>query len=340
MYPHRWYVKQLLKRRISDFDTTYIMSNKRKLTLTIPASKKYYGVNLIDPVTNKKLKISPNNYYNIGFNFSNVFLTFAFVPPLKIGARSGRGNTKSRDLQITIIGSRVITDINYQNYKGMYVHSSNFFRPYAVNELIDVRSDIKIISYGVNTMFVFNNKKYSLRGAFTFTDVQRKSSGSFMAGFYHSHVDLTCNDSSFLRYPLTPYFSQTLYNITRLSVIGAGLSAGYGYTYVRKKILVSTAVNIGAGGQKTDFSRNNGSSENIPVNLTLHLSAKASVRYDNLRFFSGVLATYDNNYTPFVISFNSENYIGKIVVFVGYRFNIRQNGEKILKKMGLIGYNM
>jgi hypothetical protein len=340
MYPHRWYVKQLMKRRITDFDTSYIMSNKRKLTITIPISKKYYGVNLIDPSTKDKLKISPNNYYNIGFNFSNLYLTFAFVPPFKIGAKEGRGDTKSTDLQITIIGKRVITDINYQNYRGMYVHTNDFFRKSAEDGLIDVRSDIKIISYSVNTMFVFNHKKYSLRGAFSFTDVQRKSSGSFMTGLYHSHVDLTCNDSSFLKYPLKPYFSQSLYNITKLSVIGAGLSAGYGYTYVRRKILVSTAVNLGAGGQKTDFSRNNGSSENIPLNLTLHLSAKAAVRYDNLRFFTGVLATYDNNYTPFVISFNSENYIGKIVVFVGYRFNIRQNGEKILKKMGLIGYNM
>ncbi len=340
MYPHRWYVKQLMKRRITDFDTTYILSNKRKLTITIPISKKYYGVNLIDPKTNKKLKISPNNYYNIGFNFSNMFLTFAFVPPLKIGAKEGRGNTKSTDLQITIIGKRVITDINYQNYKGMYVHSNNFLKNNEENQLIDVRSDIKIISYSVNTMFVFNNKKYSLRGAFSFTDVQRKSSGSYMVGFYHSHVDLTCNDSSFVKYPLKPLFTEALYNITSLSVLGAGLTVGYGYTYVRKKIVFSTALNVGAGGQKTDFAKNDGSSENMPLNLTLHLSAKAALRYDNLKFFSGVLATYDNNYTPFVISFNSENYIGKVVLFVGYRFNIRKNGEKILKKMGLIGYNM
>jgi hypothetical protein len=316
------------------------MSNKRKLTLTIPINKKYYGVNLIDPNTNRKLKISPNNYYNIGFNFSNLLLTFAFVPPLKIGARSGRGNTKSTDIQVTIFGKRVITDINYQNYRGMYVHSNDFIQNKSDNQFIDVRSDIKIISYGVNTMFVFDHKRYSLRGAFSFTDVQRKSSGSFMAGVYHSHVDLTCNDSSLLQYPLKPYFSPAVHNIHKLSVIGAGLSAGYGYTFVRKKILFSTALNIGAGGQKTDFSRVGYASESLPVNLTLHLNAKAAVRYDNLKFFSGVLATYDNNYTPFVISFNSENYIGKIVLFVGYRFNLRQNGEKILKKMGLIDYNM
>ncbi|MDF2449033.1 MAG: hypothetical protein K0R26_1537 [Bacteroidota bacterium] len=340
MYPHRWYIKQLRKRRISDFDTSYMMSNKRKLTITIPASKKYYGVNLIDPDSKKKLKISPNNYYNIGFNFSNIYLTFAFVPPLKFGAKPGRGNTKSTDIQITIIGKRVITDINYQNYRGMYVHSNKFLESGENEELIDVRSDIKIISYSVNTMYVFNYRKYSLRGAFSFTDVQRKSSGSFMTGFYHSHVDQTSNDSSFLRYPLTPYFPENLHNITNFSVIGAGFSAGYGYTHVRKKILISAALNLGVGGQKTDFSRNNGTSQNVPINATLHLSAKTAIRYDNLRFFTGALGTYDTNYTPFAVSFHSETYQGKIVLFVGYRFNIKQNGEKILRKMKLIDYNM
>lgn len=339
MYPHRWYVKQLLKRHVSDFDTSYIMSNKRKLTITIPISKKYYGFNMNDPNSNRKLKISPNNYYNIGFNFSNLLLTFAFVPPLKIGARSDRGNTKSTDLQITIMGKRVITDINYQNYKGMYVHANDVKEENSDNQIIAIRPDIKIISYSVNTMYIYNNTKYSLRGAFSFTDVQRKSSGSFMTGLYHSHVDISSGDSSILTYPFTPYFSQELYKINRLSIVGIGLSAGYGYTYVHKKILVSTALNVGAGGQKTNFSRNDGTYENVPINLTVHLSAKAAIRYDNLRFFSGILATYDNNYTPFIISFNAENYIGKIVVFAGYRFNLRQNGRKTLRKMGLIDYN-
>ena len=43
MFPHRWYTKQLLRPKITDFDTTYITSNKIELTITIPFSKKIYG---------------------------------------------------------------------------------------------------------------------------------------------------------------------------------------------------------------------------------------------------------------------------------------------------------
>jgi len=333
MYPHRWYIRLLLKPTNSDFDTTYILSNKRKLTLTIPVSKKYYGFNIIDRRTGDKLKFLPNNYYHVGFNFSNMFLTFGFVPNLKFGSKPGRGSTKTIDVQVTIIGRRVITDINYQNYRGMYSQDNS------ETQTIIVRPDVKLISYGVNTMFVFNYKRYSLRGAFSFTDVQRKSSGSFMTGLYHSHVDFTSDDSVFTA-PDATSFSPRLNEMNKVTVVIVGLSGGYGYTHVRKKILFSTAANIGAGGQKTNYTIVNDGKHSLPLNLALHINAKASLRYDNLRFFTGILATYDTNYSPFVSRFNTENYIGRIVAFVGYRFNLKQNGRRVLKAMGLVDYNM
>lgn len=331
MYPHRWYIKQLLKPQITDFDTTYILSNKRKLTITIPVSKKYYGFNLLDYSSGNKIKFQPNNFYHIGFNFSNMFLTFGFVPNLKFGAKPERGSTKSVDYQLTIIGRRVITDINYQNYRGMYSQD------YSDLQTIVVRPDIKLISYGVNTMFVFNYKKYSLRGAFSFTDVQRKSSGSFMAGLYHSHIDFTCDDSTYIA-PFEPSFSLLIKNMRKTTVIAVGLSGGYGYTWVYKKILFSTALNIGAGGQKLNYILNDHNMHALPLNMALHLTGKASLRYDNLRFFSGIMATYDNNYSAFVMHINTTNYLGKVVVFAGYRFNLKHNGRRVLKAMGLVDY--
>src|SRR4051794_14170523 len=59
MYPHRWYVKKLLAPKATDFDTTYITSNKRKLTITIPVAKKYFGFNFTDLDEKKTLKFSP-----------------------------------------------------------------------------------------------------------------------------------------------------------------------------------------------------------------------------------------------------------------------------------------
>lgn len=340
MYPHRWYVKQLLAPKISAFDTTYIKNNNRKLTITIPVAKKFYGFNITDLETHQTLKFSPNNYYHVGFNFSNIILTFGFSPGIKFGSKPNKGVTKSKDFQLTVIGSRVITDVNYQSYEGFYLYNTNDYQVTKTNaDSTIVRSDIRVESFGINTMYVFNSKKYSLRGAFSFTDVQLKSAGSFMAGVYHSNVAFVAADSTIIKYPFINKFTPHLIEINKISQLTVGLSGGYGYTFVYKKIIFSVAINIGVGVQKTYYRTLSGGAQSLKLNLAANINAKNAIRYDNQNFFIGVLTSYDNNvaFNPQV--FNTEKYIARIVGFVGYRFNIKKNGRNILKAMGLIDYN-
>lgn len=339
MYPHRWYVKQLLSPKMSAFDTTYIKNNNRRLTITIPIAKKFYGFNITDLYTKQTLKFSPNNYYHVGFNFSNIILTFGFSPGIKFGAKPNRGTTISKDFQLTIIGSRVITDVNYQSYQGFYLYNTKDYQIAKTNDdTILVRPDIRVESFGINTMYVFNSKKYSLRGAFSFTDVQLKSAGSFMAGVYHSNVTFSSKDSTLIKYPFINKFTPLLTEINKISQITVGVSGGYGYTYVYKKIIFSIAVNIGVGAQKTYYRTLIGGAEALKLNVAANINAKNAIRYDNLKFFVGVLTSYDNNvaFNPKV--FNNEKYIARVVAFVGYRFNIKKNGRKVLKTLGLVDF--
>ncbi|MDI1354834.1 MAG: DUF4421 family protein [bacterium] len=340
MYPHRWYVKQLLAPQTPYYDTNYIRSNKRKLTLTIPVVKKFYGFNFTDLSTKNTLMFSPNNYYYVGFNFSNIILTFGFYPGIKFGAKPDKGNTSGKDVQLTVVGRRVITDVNFQRYAGFYVFNRKDYDITVQNpDLVFIRPDIHVFSFGVNTMFVFNFRKYSLRGAFSFSDVQRKSAGSFMLGLYHSYMLFNSTDSSIVNTPLQPSMSPELYDINRISLITIGLSVGHGYTYVYKKIIVSAVLNLGAGGQKTNYTTLDSAGHTLSLNPTLHLNAKGSIRYDNQKFFFGFMSTYDNNYSLNPTLFNTSNYISKIMFFSGYRFNIKKNGRKLLKAMGLVDYN-
>ncbi len=339
MYPHRWYVKRLLAPKIEDFDTTYITTNKRKLTIAIPITKKFYGFNVNDLSTGRTLKFSPNNYYHLGFNFSNIIVTFGFYPGIKFGAKPNRGTTNSKDLQITVIGRKVITDINIQNYKGFYLYNTGQYQLQGLDpDTFIVRPDIKVFAFGINTMYVFKSHKYSLRGAFSFTDVQRKSAGSFMAGVYHSYVEFRTEDSGFVNKPFQDNFSDIVNSINKIRVTTLGLSGGYGYTFVYKKIIYSNCINIGYGGQRTTYHSIDETDHKQSLYGSVHLNAKSALRYDNLRFFTGILATYDNNYAYSRHDFKTENYIAKVMVFVGYRFNIKQNGRKVLKAMRLVDY--
>jgi hypothetical protein len=338
MYPHRWYIKQILKPKHTDFDTSYILTNKRKLTLTLPVARKFYGFNLTDRTTNQSLRYSPNNYYQVGVNFSNLLLTFSVFPGIKFGDLSDRGTTSSRDYQFTLMGRRVITDLNYQNYRGFYVYNSAAYTFNAPPGIVSIRPDISVISFGVNTMFVYNYKKYSLRGAFSFTDVQRKSAGSFMTGIYHSSVTFSSRDSAFVTYPFKDYFSGTVKDLNRISAYTVGVSEGYGYTLVVKKIICSSALNVGVGGRKLTYTTTDDVNHTSDLNLSAHLNARAAIRYDNLIMFGGVMATYDTDFAYFTRLFNTENYIARIVFFVGYRFHVTKQSHKMLKRMGLIDY--
>ncbi|MGZ3933085.1 MAG: hypothetical protein ACXVP0_17780, partial [Bacteroidia bacterium] len=99
LYPHRWYVKHLLQPKKTDFDTSYILNNKRKLTVTLPVIKKNFGFGIDDLLKSKALKFSPNTNYLVGVHLSNLIITFGFTPGIRFGARAGRGTTVNKDFQ-------------------------------------------------------------------------------------------------------------------------------------------------------------------------------------------------------------------------------------------------
>lgn len=341
IYPQRWYVRKLLTKRPPAYDTTYIKNNKRRrITVTLPVSKKFYGFNISDHQKNRALKFSPNTYYTIGIHLSNVIVSFGFSPGLKFGAKKDKGETKSKDFQLTVIGRKLITDINYQRYRGFYIYNTgDFLNNARGGDTTVIRPDINVTSFGINTNYIFNNKKYSLRGAFSFTDVQIKSAGSLMAGIYHNHVVFSSNDSTFIRYPFIDNFNPILSQINMISQISAGASAGYGYTFVYKRLIFSVLLSVGIGGQKTYYRTMDGRNESFIPSLATSINAKNALRYDNQRFFVGILASYDNNFAINTKVFNNDKYIARVIAFTGYRFNIRKSERKILRALGLVDYN-
>lgn len=339
MYPHRWYVKQLLTPRFPYYDTSYIGSNKKKLNLSVAVAKKFYGFSLIDIQSGQSLKFAPNNYYYLGFNCSNIILSFGFYPGIRFGAKPGRGNTGGQDLQLTVIGRRVITDINYQGYKGFYsfyAREGELRRTDADN--YRVRPDINVFSFGASTNYVFNFRKFSLRGAFSFTDIQKRSAGSAMAGLYHSYLLFTSFDSTLIAGADQHLFDLRLHPLRNISQILVGLSGGYGYTFVYRQFILSNVINGGLGVQRTNYENFDKKGHTLSFNPALHLNVKTAVRYDNENFFIGIMATYLNNYKLNSSMFNTENFMGKIVGFCGYRFNLKQNGRIILRKLKLVDY--
>jgi hypothetical protein len=339
MYPHRWYVKQLLKPRQPSYDTSYITTHRKKLNISAAVAKKFYGFSVLDKELGPAYKFQPNTPYHVGFNFSNIIATFGFYPGIHFGSDRNRGSTSARDFQVMFVGTRVITDINYQRYKGMFGFPSRSENVNQFNSpLFTVRPDINVFSFTVNTWYVFNHRKFSLRGAFSFSDIQKKSAGSFMLGLYHSYLLFSSFDSTLLLTPDKKEFSTSLHDIRDVNHITVGLSTGFGYTYVYRHWLLSHALTVGAGLQKTNYSVIEGHGRSLPLNAAFNVNFKGSLRYDRKSYFTGIQFVYNNNYALNSRMFNTENYLGKFLLFAGYRFDLQGKGRKLLKKVGLVDY--
>ena len=339
MYPHRWYIKQLLKPKKIVFDTNYIGSYKQRLTLTLPLVKKFYEFNLRDINTNNAVKFTPNNYYQFGLNFSNVVLTFGFYPGLKFGSNPSNVDTRSVDFQVTFIGKKIVTDINYQNYIGFntqYYNGTN--DTYQIDSVYLQRPNIELSSIGVNSLYVFNAKKYSLRGAFSFTDIQKKSAGSPVMGVFHSNVNIKNKDSTLIINQALDKFTPEFKKIKAINQKVLGISMGYGYNFTFYKFTYSIMAIGGIGVQKTFYTNINQSINNLPYSLATQLNLKTALRYDTKFFFVGIMGTYDRNYSFNNTIFNNDKLIGRAVGFIGFRFKVKTQMEKILTKMKLINY--
>ena len=92
---------------------------------------------------------------------------------------------------------------------------------------------VQLSTYGIDSYFIFNNRKYSYGAAYSFSRVQKKSAGSFILGFSYSNIDISI-DLAQLPYPLNYYLSipATLY---RFHYDTYNLLVGYGYNWVFRR---------------------------------------------------------------------------------------------------------
>lgn len=181
MWIHRSVAFMIIKDRKPYFDTTYVKTYKKSVSVTVPVSSRFLRFNLVDWSSGNTLKYSPNNSYDLGFGVSSRWATFQLLTGVRIfeNYKNQKGETHYHDTQFNIYSPRVTCDIFYQNYKSFYIRNSLSYPDYTGITRYAVRSDINAVSFGVSSYYVFNSKKFSYRSAFAYTEVQKKAQVHF-----------------------------------------------------------------------------------------------------------------------------------------------------------------
>src|SRR4051812_20431006 len=238
---HRKIIAISIRQPKAFYDSNYVKTYSKVFTLGIPIVSKSLRMDLTEKVSGNSLAYYPALTYSPGLFVNTSLVGFSIMPGfLSIHQNSNkRGHSDFNDYQLNVYAKRFFYDIGLQLYSGFYLNNTHSFDAYKNREDYYQRSDIAAISGNFNIYYVFNNKKFSYRAPFSFTQSQIKGAGSFIIGTYLSDFSFTA-DSSVVGDEIM-YLFKNFPSLKSGNSLSTGLSFGYAYTYVlNKKFYVST----------------------------------------------------------------------------------------------------
>jgi hypothetical protein len=339
MWPHRSMVYVITKPHPINYDTTYIKFYNKQLVVTLPISTRFLKFNLTDIKSGNKLIFSPNLQYDLGISISSRWATFIVNTGVKLFGDNIniKGKTTYKDYQLNLYGRKITTDIFVQYYNGFYIKNSQSYGSYISNKPYAIRSDVNALNIEVSSYYIVNNKKFSYRNTFGFTEQQKKSAGSFLFGIYYSYFSAN-GKPSLITQPFKSSFDSSSFIRTGRTQ-NLGLNIGYIYTLVFLKKCYATASLVqGFGGEQVNYKRDDNSTYNQLVAGAGKLNVRVGLGYDNGKYFIGSMGIFD--YFLFNANANSTfNYsFGKFMIYVGYRFSTLKAERKLLHRLKLIDY--
>lgn len=171
--------------------------------------------------------------------------------------------------------------------------------------------------WGLDVYYFFNNKKYSEAAAFNFSKVQLRSQGSFHAGVSIYSQKLNFDFSGLPDY-LRDMLPQDWPNYTyKIDTYNYALRLGYGYNWVFHPNWVLGVSESPIVGVRKGYV----SSQRDKVSFSLYNRAKASVVWNNGKWFFGAVCKFD----AAIVNNERTTYAGGVLsgeAVLGYRFNL------------------
>ena len=224
-------------------NTDYYQPYNRQITGRVFLSNKFTNLNLRGD--DFSLKYKPITSYNLGVGFTYQWLTinvgygFGFLNP-----NLDRKSTKAIDLQFHPYGRKIAIDVLGQFYKGFRLPSQDDF----------LREDIQANVVGATAQYIFNHDEFSYRAAFLQSEWQKRSAGSWLAGF-EFYTGGVKGDTSMI--PNARLKEDKLKSVRFFEI---GPSVGYAYTYVYQEHFFATgsasiSLDLGFNTQTTEESK-------------------------------------------------------------------------------------
>ncbi len=307
-------------KHINDIDTNYISPNLYNLAFMLEHSTWYehyqLGTNRYDQT--QKLNFSPNLGTKMGiyFGWRWIFLGYTFDIEDLFGGNKNK--PKKKEMSLNIYSSKFGVDLYYRKTGSDFKLRSHEGFDHD-DQFKDIHFDgLQSSIKGLNAYWIFNHKKFSYPAAYSQSTNQRKSAGSFMAGFSYSQHKIFF-DHQKLPEPLQAQLNPHL-KFNRINYSDYSLGFGYGYNWVFAKNWVSNLSMLpGIGYKKSKIDDNDFKDEHWIKDINFNLITRAAVVYNNSKYFAGVslvMHTYDYRKPNLSVT----NSFGTLRIYLGFNF--------------------
>ena len=308
-------------KSLNAIDTLYISPNLYNLAFMLEQSTWYehyrIGNNMNKPP--KRLDFSPSLGTKLGiyFGWRWIFLGYTFDIEDLFG--DNKNKPKKKEMSLNIYSSKFGIDLYFRktgsDFKLRSYDGFELNEPGLENIHFDgLESRIK----GLNAYWIFNHKKFSYPAAYSQSTNQRRSAGSFMAGFSYSQHRISF-DYSKLPPSIHEQLSPSL-QFSRIKYSDYSLGFGYGYNWVFAKNCVSNLSLLpGIGYKKSKVDNNDFKDESWIKDINFDLITRIGIVYNNAKYFAGaslVLHTYDYRKPNLSVT----NSFGTLRIYAGFNF--------------------
>lgn len=201
------------------YDTQYISRPDRRLLLRLRGnfsgnSIRYKNVQ-DDNDSHAHISTDPRGTISLGASYMGIAVAYS-INPAKISGRN-----KDYELNISVASNRYILDLNYQQSNTLSGDIESKKGSYHIDKDL---LNMKMLN--ITGCYIFNHRRFSYPAAFSQSYIQKRSAGSWLAGFSFMGGSIKTSKDA-------PAGSHDLH----LKVRNVALGGGYGYNLVCRKWL-------------------------------------------------------------------------------------------------------
>ncbi len=309
----------------SNTDTNYIGHYPYKGTLYSYIISKNQQLEYQNSEKNYRLNYLPNTWGSFGFgaNYDWFDLSLSLA---SFGKRdeSVYGNTTRVDIQSHLYPKHYLIDLFFQSYKSFYSESYYVTND---NQKVYLRPDIELKQLGGSMFRIVKSDKFSPKAAFSASEIQKKSTGTWVFGGKFN-IFLLSTDSSFTSTLLDTIFKND-FRFKSFNTLMIGVQGGYLYNLKVKNWIFHFSLITGLANQFQNKELTSQPDKYYAHSTTgFTINVRLAATYSKNRFYFIFAAISDDYKYPLSNQILLSHQFGRIDIMFGYRlFHEKLNGR-------------